>query len=95
MEYRDDGLHPRFDPAVMVAALTPLADPRWKEWARVQAPTLVVYAGDGMFSEEQKARFVERGNHVTRIDLPSGSHDAHLDAFDQWMEALMNFLDAR
>jgi pimeloyl-ACP methyl ester carboxylesterase len=95
MEYREDGLHPRFDPEVMIAAITPLVEPRWLEWSRVQAPTLVVYAADGMFTEEQKARFVERGNDVTRIDLAGGSHDAHLDAFEQWIEALIGFLDAR
>lgn len=95
MEHRKDGLHPRFDPQVMVEAITPLAEPRWEEWSRVQAPTLVVYAAGGMFSEEQKARFVERGNDVTRIDLAGGSHDAHLDAFEQWTEALTAFLDAR
>jgi pimeloyl-ACP methyl ester carboxylesterase len=95
MEYRGDGLHSRFDPEVMVAAITPLAEPRWQEWSRVQAPTLVVYAAGGMFSEEQKTRFVERGSDVTRIDLAGGSHDAHLDAFEQWMEALTWFLDAR
>ncbi|MFE8887608.1 alpha/beta fold hydrolase [Pseudarthrobacter enclensis] len=95
MEYREDGLHPRFDPEVMVAALTPLSEPRWTEWARVQAPVLAVYAGDGMFTEEEKAHFVERGNDVTRVDLPGGSHDAHLDAFNQWMEALTSFLDVR
>ncbi|MDQ0664516.1 hypothetical protein QFZ35_003014 [Arthrobacter ulcerisalmonis] len=48
-----------------------------------------------MFTEEQKAQFTERGNDVTRIDLARGSHDAHLDAFEQWMEALTGFLDAR
>jgi pimeloyl-ACP methyl ester carboxylesterase len=95
MEYRDDGLYPRFDPEVMVAALTPLAEPRWTEWSRVQAPTLVIYAADGMFTEEQKAQFVERGNDVTRVDLAKGSHDAHLDAFEEWTAALKKFLDGR
>ncbi|WP_354191499.1 alpha/beta hydrolase [Arthrobacter sp. UYCu712] len=95
MEYRADGLHPRFDPEVMIAAITPLAEPRWQEWSRVQAPTLVVYAGGGMFTEEQKAQFVERGSDVTRVDLADGSHDAHLDASGQWKEALTAFLDVR
>jgi pimeloyl-ACP methyl ester carboxylesterase len=95
MELREDGLHPRFDPAVMSAVLTHLVEPRWAEWASVQAPTLVVYAADGMFTEQQKARFVERGNDVMRIDLAGGSHDAHLDAFDQWVTALTGFLAVR
>jgi pimeloyl-ACP methyl ester carboxylesterase len=95
MDRRADGLHPRFDPEVMVAALAPLAEPRWEEWSSVQSPTLVVYAPDGMFTEEQKAHFTQRGNDVTRIDLAQGSHDAHLDAFEEWIEALTGFLDAR
>lgn len=93
MEYREDGLHPRFDPEVMAATLTPLEEPRWREWARVQAPTLVLYAADGMFTEEQRAEFVKRGNDVIRVDLARGSHDAHLDAFDLWIEALKEFLN--
>jgi hypothetical protein len=48
-----------------------------------------------MFSEEQKTRFVEGGSDVTRVDLAGGSHDAHLDAFEQWIEALTGFLDVR
>lgn len=95
MECREDGLHPRFHPEVMVAMLTPLAEPRWAEWGRVQAPTLVVYAKDGMFTEDQKAQFVKQGNDVTRVDLAGGSHDAHLDAFEQWTEALTGFLSVR
>jgi hypothetical protein len=30
-----------------------------------------------------------------RVDLAGGSHDAHLDAFEQWIEALTRFLDVR
>lgn len=95
MEHREGGLFPRFDPEVMAAALAPLAEPRWAEWESVWAPTLVIYAADGMFTEEQKAQFVERGNDVTRFDLAGGSHDAHLDAFEQWIGALTGFLDVR
>ncbi|MDQ0664515.1 pimeloyl-ACP methyl ester carboxylesterase [Arthrobacter ulcerisalmonis] len=31
MDCREDGLHPRFDPEVMVAALASLTEPRWAE----------------------------------------------------------------
>lgn len=93
LEVREDGLHPRFDPEVMFAAITPVAVPRWQEWSRVQAPTLVVYADGGMFTEEQKERFVERGTDVRRVDLAGASHDAHLDAFEPWITALTAFLN--
>lgn len=94
MDERPDGLYPRFDADVMQATITAVAQPRWTEWERVQAPTLAVYADGGMFTEEQKSAFVERGNDVTRVDLTGASHDAHLDAFDAWVEALTAFLDA-
>lgn len=95
LEEREDGLHPRFDPEVMIASITPVAVPRWREWSRVQAPTLVVYADGGMFTEEQKERFVERGGDVRRVDIAGASHDAHLDAFDQWIDVLTAFLNDR
>lgn len=48
-----------------------------------------------MFSEEQRQRFLAHGNNVTRVDLVAASHDAHLDAFEQWRAALASFVDAR
>lgn len=95
LEERDDGLHPRFDADVMQATVEALGELRWAEWESVEVPTLVIYADGGMFSEEQKSEFVSRGGNVQRVDLSSASHDAHLDAFDQWIEALRRFIDAR
>lgn len=92
LEERADGMHPRFDVDVMVAVLAEVARPRWDAWARVEAPTLVVYARSGMFTESQKSRFVERGRNVARVDLDGASHDAHLDAFDGWIAALVDFV---
>jgi pimeloyl-ACP methyl ester carboxylesterase len=89
------GLRPRFAPDVMEQTLRALAAPRLAEWKRVTAPTLVVYADGGMFTEEQKEHFVAQGNNVRRIDLLGASHDAHLDAFEQWMAALTGFLGDR
>ena len=89
-----DGLRPRFDADVMQSAIEAVGRPRWAEWERVAAPTLAVYADGGMFTEEQKTRFVDRGHDVTRVDLVGASHDAHLDAFDAWVEALTAFLRA-
>ncbi|MCT9821026.1 alpha/beta hydrolase [Microbacterium sp. W1N] len=95
LEERPDGFHPRFDADAMVATIRAVAEPRWDEWERVTAPTLVVYADGGMFTDAQKDAFVSRGRTVTRTDLSGASHDAHLDAFDQWIDALRDFLDVR
>ena len=92
LEECDDGYRPRFDPDVMVDTISHVAIPRWDEWKSVTAPTLVLYADRGMFSSEQKARFVEHRPGVLRGDLVDASHDAHLDAFDQWIDALTHFV---
>lgn len=89
---RTDGLYPRFDSDVMAATITEVATPRWSEWERVTAPTLVLYAENGIFSEQQKKDFVARGGNATRIDLAGASQDAHLDAFNDWVAALTSFL---
>jgi pimeloyl-ACP methyl ester carboxylesterase len=90
-----NGFCPRFDPDVMVATISAVAVPRWNEWQTVAARTLVVYADQGMFTEEQKNAFVSRGANVSRTDLADASHDAHLDGFDQWISALRDFVNAR
>lgn len=92
LEQRGDGLYPRFDPDVMLEVISHVAEPRWVEWESVTAPTFVVYADRGMFAEEQKSRFVARGGNVTRVDLSDASHDAHLDAFPQWIASLATFI---
>ncbi|QIM19545.1 alpha/beta hydrolase [Leucobacter coleopterorum] len=95
LEQRPDGLYPRFHADVMVDTIRAVAVPRWEEWESVEAPTLAVYAKGGMFTEEQKQRFVSRGRNVTRVDLAEGTHDAHLDAFEEWIAVLSEFLAQR
>lgn len=92
MECRDDGLWPRFDADIMENCIRNVMEPRWDEWAAVQARTLVVYGDKGMFSEDQKAAFVGRRPGTSRIDLAGASHDAHLDQFGPWIEALRGHL---
>lgn len=89
------GLYPRFNPDVMEQVIKAVSVPRMTEWQCVTAPTLVLYADGGIFSEEQKQHFLTHGNDVTRVNLVPASHDAHLDAFEQWRAALVNFLEVR
>jgi len=92
LEKRVDGYHPRFDSDVMVRTIEAVATPRWEEWASIAIPVLVVYADSGMFSDESKAEFVRRGRNVRRVDMAAASHDAHLDAFDDWISIAKSFL---
>jgi pimeloyl-ACP methyl ester carboxylesterase len=76
----------------MQAVIESVGEPRWAEWESVTAPTLVLYADGGMFTADQQDAFIRRGRSVTVHRLHDASHDAHLDAFDQWIEALRTFL---
>lgn len=91
-----DGLWPRFDVDVVLDTIAAVdARPAWEEWARVAAPTLVVFAADGIFDETVWRALVDHRPGVTRVDLAGGSHDAHLDAFPEWSDAVRVFVDGR
>lgn len=92
LEERADGLWPRFEADVMVAAIKGVAAPRWDEWESIAVPTLVVYGENGIFAAEDKSGFCERGRRVQRVDLAGASHDSHLDAFHSWVAALRPFM---
>ena len=92
LEDRGDGLYPRFQAEVMARTLAGLMAPRWEEWQSITVPVLAVFAEHGMFSEEEKRLFVASGNDVSRADLAGASHDAHLDAFQLWIDVLRPFI---
>jgi len=79
----------------MAACLRHVTVPRWEEWASVQAPALVVYAKNGMFTREQQDLFVGHRLGTERIDIANAGHDAHLEQTATWIRALLGFLDSR
>ena len=92
LEAGPDGLQPRFDADVMERAIRAVHEPRWAEWEALEVSTLAVFAMDGMFSEAQKDELVRRRPATDRVDLAGGSHDAHLDAFPEWIRVLRAWL---
>lgn len=86
------GLCPRFDADIMQRAIEAVHEPRWAEWEHLAVPTLAVFAEHGMFTAEQKDELIRRRPATARVDLPGASHDAHLDAFDTWIEVLRSYL---
>lgn len=92
LERQDDGFRPRFDPDIMSTCMGFVAQGYDTEWAAVEAPTIVMYAEHGMFTEEQKQAFIARRPVTQRVDLAGAGHDAHLDSFGVWMQHLGDFL---
>ncbi|MFP3712308.1 alpha/beta fold hydrolase [Puerhibacterium sp. TATVAM-FAB25] len=92
LECTHSGLRPRFDPDVMERTIAAVHEPRWTEWESLTVPTLAVFAEHGMFTTEQKDDLIRRRPGTRRTDIPRGSHDAHLDAFDAWVRILRDYL---
>ena len=92
LQSTDDGLVPRFDAAVMRRTIEAVHEPRWGEWEALRVSTLAIFAKQGMFSDPDKDALIRRRPEAYRVDLMGGSHDAHLDAFDEWIEVLRRWL---
>lgn len=92
LEAARDGLRPPFDADIMRRTIEAVHEPRWEEWEALNVPTLAMFAKDGMFSDADKEELIRRRPSTERIDLATGGHDAHLDAFDEWIDALCGWL---
>lgn len=92
-ERTDDGLVPRFDAAVMQRVIEAVHEARWDEWEALTVPTLAVFAKHGMFGNHDRDALIRCRPQTDRIDLDGGGHDAHLDAFDMWIDVLSRWLD--
>ncbi len=92
LESTPAGLRPRFDADVMEGAIRAVHVPRWDEWAQLEPPTLAVFAAHGMFTAAAKDELLERRPATRRGELVGGSHDAHLDAFDEWITVILAWL---
>lgn len=92
LEQWPDGLWPRFDADVMERTIAAVHEPRWAEWAALEVPTLAVFAKDGMFPDQSRDELIRRRPSTDRVDLPGGSHDAHLDALPEWIAVLRSWL---
>ncbi|HZX01282.1 hypothetical protein [Kribbella sp.] len=90
--FRADGLRARFDADVMRATIAAVQEDRWPEWEQLEPPTLAVFAEHGMFTAEQQDELIRRRPQTERAVIASGSHDAHLDAFDRWIDVLRGYL---
>jgi len=89
------GWRPRFDADIMQRVIEYVHVPRWKEWERMKVPTIAIFAEHGMFTDGEEDEMIRRRPVTRRVDLPCGSHDAHLDAFKQWLMVLDHALSAR
>ncbi|WP_240930425.1 alpha/beta fold hydrolase [Isoptericola sp. BMS4] len=92
LQMADGGLVPRFDADVMRRTIEAVHEPRWVEWERLRVPTLAVFAKNGRFSDADKDDLIRRRPQTDRIDLHGGGHDAHLDAFEEWIDVLSRWL---
>jgi pimeloyl-ACP methyl ester carboxylesterase len=92
LERRDDGLHPAFDAAVLLAALAQAsARDWWAEWSSIRCPTLIVRAIDGA-PEDEVEKMLLLQPRATLVEIPDAGHDVHLDQPGRWHRAVEAFL---
>ena len=95
LEHRDDGWWPRFEFDVMKRTLgEALARSYWDEWERIEAPVLIVRAGEGDVPAETAEEMTRRLATSRLIEIPGAGHDLHLDRPEEWRAVLTGFLDA-
>ncbi|MFI2433061.1 alpha/beta fold hydrolase [Streptomyces sp. NPDC018693] len=97
LEPRDDGLHPRFDPALMTASVAELAHRNyWRKWDDVICPALVVRGDDGDMCPEEATSMASRRPGDTTLRVVRGAgHDVHLDRPELLHEVIDGFLTPR
>ncbi len=84
------GLVPPFDADVMEAIMRGVAEPHWAQWRSITMPVTVVFAAKGNATLEEQAEFVGARPGTRHVVLRAGSHDAHLDATEEWAEVLLS-----
>jgi pimeloyl-ACP methyl ester carboxylesterase len=95
LELRGDGWWPRFDVDIMVRTLRDaVSRPYWDQWDRIQCPTLVMRAGNGVIPVADAQAMNERLPQAQLIELPGAKHDLHLDHSAEWQSVLSQFLDS-
>jgi pimeloyl-ACP methyl ester carboxylesterase len=93
LEQRADGLWPRFEPEVMRAAITALAEKaRWEEWQTVKASTLLVSGQSGTTAAAEVRRMLTLRPAVQHIVIPDAGHGVHLERHDAWVRVLATLL---
>lgn len=76
----------------MERAIRAVHEPRWDERESLRVPTVAAFGDNGMFTPEQKDELVQRRPETSRADISNASHDAHLEAFDEWSGVLREHL---
>lgn len=88
-----DGLRPRFDADVLLAALDPVAaQEHWSAWRAVRCPTLLVLGERGYIPPDQVEAMLAVRPDTDRLVVPDAGHDVHLDQPDAWHDIARRFI---
>ncbi|WP_258054991.1 alpha/beta fold hydrolase [Streptomyces sp. Ru71] len=93
LQKRENGYHPRFDPAAMTEAVSELATENyWSDWSRITCPTLVLRGERGTMPAEE-AKEMQTRRPDTKVEVITGAgHDVHLERLTQAYQAITAFL---
>lgn len=92
LEPADDGFRPGFRFEDMLASVRDMETvDRWQQWLSIRAPTLLVAGSNGLAQRAEMQRMAaSRG--ADYVEIEGAGHDLHLEAPDEWLDALTSFL---
>jgi len=93
LDQTHDGLRPRFEVDVLIAAMENLArSDRWHEWEQLSIPVLLCRAEQSWIEQSEVDRMSERRPSLSVIEIASAGHDVHLDQPDRLARAVSQFV---
>ncbi len=94
LEHMDDVLRPSFSIEDMIATSEAARQDLWGTLEKIDAPTLLVMAADGLIPEGEVERMMGAIPKARHIVLPQCRHDLHLDDPEAFVAAVETFLNA-
>ena len=69
--------------------------PLWTDWSQIRCPILVVSGEKGSLSEAEVSQMRATNGNAQFRRIRGAGHDVHLDALDEWLRVLEDFVSDR
>ncbi|GGV62654.1 alpha/beta fold hydrolase [Streptomyces massasporeus] len=90
---REDGWHPTWDRATIIASVAELATTAYgEEWSRITCPTLLIQGEHGTMRPEEPATMLAHRPDTVTVRIPGAAHGVHLEQPTRLHEAIAAFL---
>ncbi|MEU0172873.1 alpha/beta hydrolase [Streptomyces massasporeus] len=90
---REDGWHPTWDRATIIASVAELATTAYgEEWSRITCRTLLIQGEHGTMRPEEPATMLAHRPDTVTVRIPGAAHGVHVEQPTRLHEAIAAFL---